>query len=740
MEEFGQYRIKGLIGSGGMGEIYRAYDTRRDREVALKLLPTALSGDPEFLRRFQRESYAVARLREPHVIPIHDYGEIDDRLFIDMRLIDGPNLGSLIAEGGPMTAERAVNLVSQVAEALDAAHADGVVHRDVEPSNILVTPNEFVYVVDFGIAHPVGHSRSRLTMIGATLGTLDYMAPERFESHPVGPRTDVYSLACVLFECLTAQKPFCGDDLPALMYAHLYTGPPRVSAVKQAVGAELDAVVAKGMAKKPEDRYPSAGALAAAARAALAASGAPTEHVEEVTRRVDTGADAQTVAGRPLVGAPLVAGAPMVATSAGGSLRGPGPRYDNVGAAPTVGVALELERPHLGGQAPASPPPPPYGAARPAPGARPSGRRKLVVLLAVVALLVAAAAGGAVWLLTRTPLPDTPGAPSASPEVPQGSGPAIVKATKAPIGRSVDTPTVGQTVQANATPGYMDIAPNGRYAYIANREVGVLSVFDTTRNAVTGTIKVPEGGPQFVAFAPDGKRAYVSIFNNQRTVNVVGVLDTATSSFITMVPVGVRPFALDITPDGKRVYVPNHDSGSITVIDTATNAVVDTIKVAPNPHWVDISTDGKTLYAANHESNVVSIIDTATDKVITTVPVGLSPHSILKHPTKPILFNVNYDSSSMTVIDTNTNKVVKTVPTASHPQDISLSADGEHGYLAAVDDNAIQVFNTKTMEITARVPVGRSPTNVAVGRDGRQAYVTNLADGTVTILNLAGTA
>jgi YVTN family beta-propeller protein len=841
MQQFGQYRIDGIIGSGGMGEVYRAYDTRRDREVALKLLPMALSDDPEYQRRFQHESDAVARLREPHVVPIHDYGEIDGRLFVDMQLVDGPDLGELVERGGPLSPERAVGLVAQIAEALDAAHANGVVHRDVKPGNVLVTADDFAYVTDFGIAHAVGHNRSKPAMTGATLGTLDYMAPERFESHPVDPRTDVYSLACILFECLTGEKPFPGDDLPALMYAHLYTAPRRVSAVNPAVGTELDAVVAQGMAKNPADRYPSTGALAAAARAAISVPGDQTEqhvteqhvteqHVEEVTRRVEAPSESETVIARPLVGAPVGVGAAMAGSlteppapgyaepryddPAGphhvepryADAAGPGyaqpryddpaaphyaepgydsagphyvepryddaagagyaqPRYDDAGgaayaqpryddptsphyaaarhddpgAAPTVGVPIEYPR---AAGPPPGPPQPPFGPGGPPPEPPRKSRGRLVGLLAVIALLVAGGAAGAIWFLTRGPAP----APSPAAAPPVGAapsdpvGPAIIAPPAASVGRSVDTPTVGQTVPANSTPGYMEIAPSGRFAYIANRELGVLSIFDTTRNAVTGTIKVAEGGPQFVAFSPDGKRAYVSIFNNARTVNVIGVLDTATNAFIATIPVGVRPFALDVTPDGKKVYVPNHDSGSITVIDTATNNVINTIKVAPNPHWVDVSADGKTLYAANHESNVVSMIDTTDDKVITTVPVGKSPHSILRHPTKPLLFNVNYDSNSLSVIDTNSNKVIKTVPTASHPQDITLSADGEHIYIAAVDDNSIQVFSMKTMDIVSRVPVGKAPTSVSVSRDGRQAYVTNLNDGTVTILNLAGTA
>ncbi len=287
---------------------------------------------------------------------------------------------------------------------------------------------------------------------------------------------------------------------------------------------------------------------------------------------------------------------------------------------------------------------------------------------------------------------------SARPGVAKVINPGPLANTATPVGNSVATPTVGGTVFVGPTPGYLEIAPNGAYGYIANRAAGVLTVFDAVRNTVTGTIPVRDGGPQFVAFSPDGNRAYVSIFNNERTVNEVGVLDTDTGAFIARIPVGVRPFALVVSPDGRRLYVPNHDSGGITVIDTASN------------------------------------------NVLATVPVGKSPHSIVAHPSKPLVFVVNYDSSSVSVIDTTSNAVVATVPTGSHPQDVSLAADGKHAYVACVDQNAIQVLDTVTYQITATVPVGKSPTSVAISTDGRQAYVTNLADGTVTTLNIAGTA
>ena len=181
-----------------MGQVFRAYDTQRHRSVAVKLLPDTLSNDRAYQRRFRRESYIAAGLREPHVIPIHDFGELEGRLFIDMRLVDGESIYTILERQGPIAPARAVHLISQVAEALDAAHSDGLVHRDIKPSNILVTATDFVYVVDFGIAHALGTNSTVLTTTGMAAGTLDYMAPERFENRHIDHRVDIYSLTCVL--------------------------------------------------------------------------------------------------------------------------------------------------------------------------------------------------------------------------------------------------------------------------------------------------------------------------------------------------------------------------------------------------------------------------------------------------------------------------------------------------------------------------------------------------------------
>ena len=270
---FGQYELLELLGRGGMGQVFRAHDTVTDRVVALKVLPGHVAGDPVFQERFRREAHAAAGLSDPHVVPIHGYGEIDGQLYLDMRLIDGEDLGSVLTEvGGPFTPERAVRIVEQVASALECAHSVGLVHRDVKPSNIFLAARDFVYLIDFGIARTT--SQTGLTSAGSTLGTMAYMAPERFKTGKSDPRSDIYALTCVLHECLTGRRPYEGESLEQQLAGHLMTPPPLPTAINPALPKGFDTVIAKGMAKKPGDRYQSALELADAARAALGGVGA----------------------------------------------------------------------------------------------------------------------------------------------------------------------------------------------------------------------------------------------------------------------------------------------------------------------------------------------------------------------------------------------------------------------------------------------------------------------------------
>ncbi len=263
---FGVYELQSLIGVGGMGEVYRAYDTVKERMVAVKLLRSEVAADPSYQERFRRESRMAARLQEPHVIPVHDFGDIDGTLFIDMRLVEGASLKDELRTNGPIAPARAASILGQVAAALDAAHADGLVHRDIKPENVLLTNDDFAYLVDFGIAH--AGTDARVTSTGLVIGSCAYMAAERFSGGRVGPAADVYSLACLLYECLTGRAPFEAGDLRQLMTAHMFSPPPRPSIMRRGISRAFDDVIAKGMAKLPQDRYSTAGELAKAATVA----------------------------------------------------------------------------------------------------------------------------------------------------------------------------------------------------------------------------------------------------------------------------------------------------------------------------------------------------------------------------------------------------------------------------------------------------------------------------------------
>jgi predicted Ser/Thr protein kinase len=263
---FGRYQLIELLGSGGMGEVWRAHDTAIDRTVALKMLLPHFAKDPDYEKRFRREARAAARLDDPHVVPIHDVGEIDGRLYVTMRLINGVDLQTLL-NNGPLDAPRAVYIIEQIASALHTAHQAGLVHRDVKPSNILLAHNDFAYLIDFGIARATGDTA--LTSANTTIGTWAYMAPERFNTGESDPSSDVYALACVLYQCLTGELPFPGSTLEQVAVSHMVMPPPTPSKDRATIPPAMDGVIATALAKQPTDRYPSAVQMAAAARQAI---------------------------------------------------------------------------------------------------------------------------------------------------------------------------------------------------------------------------------------------------------------------------------------------------------------------------------------------------------------------------------------------------------------------------------------------------------------------------------------
>ena len=266
--EFLDYRIEALVGQGGMGLVYRAFDARLRRTVALKLMAPELALDERFQERFSRESELAMALEHPNVVPIYDAGKVDGRLYLAMRYVDGTDLRARLRSEGVLPPADALSIVRQVAHALDAAHSKGLIHRDVKPSNVLLDGNGHAYLADFGVTRRVAEQGVHFTD-GRSLGTPAYLAPEQIEGRPIDGRADVYSLGCMLYECLTGTAPFSSDSRLATVWAHLEEAPPRASDQNRGLPEAIDAVIRQALAKDPDDRYATCAELAAAAEAAL---------------------------------------------------------------------------------------------------------------------------------------------------------------------------------------------------------------------------------------------------------------------------------------------------------------------------------------------------------------------------------------------------------------------------------------------------------------------------------------
>ncbi|WP_405496443.1 serine/threonine-protein kinase [Nocardia sp. NBC_00511] len=268
-EVFAGYRIERLLGTGGMGEVYLARDRSLPRPVALKVLGTAVSGDLDVRARFQREADLAARLSHPNIVTVYDRGESDERLWIAMEYVEGTDAGHVV-RSGPLAAEQAVAIVSAVAQALDYAHGAGVLHRDVKPANVMLAngPHARVLLADFGIAKALDESVS-LTRTGDIYASLQYAAPEQLAGNAqVDRRADVYSLGCTLFHLFTGELPYPGVNSAQLLHGHLYLPVPLPSRRNLALPRGFDQVIARALAKDPEDRFPTCGALADAAKLA----------------------------------------------------------------------------------------------------------------------------------------------------------------------------------------------------------------------------------------------------------------------------------------------------------------------------------------------------------------------------------------------------------------------------------------------------------------------------------------
>ncbi|OBA82484.1 serine/threonine protein kinase [Mycobacterium sp. 1164966.3] len=421
--QFGPYRLRRLVGRGGMGDVYEAEDTVRDRIVALKLMSETLSRDRVFRARMQREARTAGRLQEPHVVPIHDYGEIDGQLYVDMRLIDGIDVSTMLSRYGPLTPPRAVAIVRQIGSALDAAHAAGVTHRDVKPENILVSRDDFAYLVDFGIASAT--SDEKLTQLGSTVGTFKYMAPERFSDAPVTYRADIYALTCVLYECLTGSPPYRGDQI-SVMSAHLQQPVPRPSAARPGIPLAFDSVIARGMAKKPADRFATCGDLSAAAYAALATP--DQDRATDILQRSQVAKLPAGFASPPPSGFAAIPPAPPRPPTYSSQLGTGWPVPSAPGQTVTPGGPLPQPAPWTGT--------PPWGQPSPPPRSRTAW-----VWVGVVAAVVMALVGGVLIVVAKpweSPTPE----PSPSPSAPSDAVALKVLDDGVSVGSSVAPVTI----------------------------------------------------------------------------------------------------------------------------------------------------------------------------------------------------------------------------------------------------------------------------------------------------------
>jgi YVTN family beta-propeller protein len=627
-DSFGPYRQQQILGRGSLATVWRAFDGRRERTVALKRFDSPWAEDPRFQKRFRDVMQAVGRLGSGHILPVHDFDEFEGQLFVDMRLVEGGDLHTTIAaHPGGLPTDRALEIGRQIAAALDVAHGAGLVHGHLTPANVLLEPAEphdFCYVADFGVARAAAADETDPDDVAAAT---PYSPPEFFRGDPVTPAWDVYALGCLLFELLTGRPSFTGPPFE-LMDQHLFAEPPRPSRVRTDL-AVFDSVFTTALAKAPDRRYSSAGALIEAATKASAPDGS-ADAVAWWRRRT-------TLISAAVVLVVMLLGIAFLVVPVG--------RRGDVAAGPT----------------PAPPPAPPVAFHLQA-GLASTGD-------------IAVSSDGQTLFTLRT---GTDGAltivdvPTATVRnvVPVGTNPedvavspdgshayVVVNGAQGTPGKTVsvvDTAAdrVVATVPVGNFPNAVKVSPDGRRVYAANSGTiadggGGMTTIDATTNTVLGTLPI-RPVPNHFAVSPDGRYLYVPDGSSTSTPGAaVSVVDTATNSVVRTFPVGIAPRATAVSPDGRHVWVAaagdSKDSprGALNSIDLATGQV-DTIapQVVKNPRGVAVSPDGSTVVVTDNGApnagavpdNAVLVLDAATGTVRRSVIIGGEPKQIAFSP------------------------------------------------------------------------------------------------------------
>jgi tRNA A-37 threonylcarbamoyl transferase component Bud32/streptogramin lyase len=575
---FGGYRIDALIGRGGMSVVYRAHHHALKRNVALKLLSPDLAEDDIFRRRFLRESQLAASLDHPNVVPVYEAGEVEGLLYIAMRFVDGTDLRTVLRREGALGADRSLAVAAQVAGALDAAHERGLIHRDVKPSNVLVTGrpgHEHCYLADFGLSTSMS-DRSAAVSPRQIVGTIDYVAPEQIRDEDVDSRADVYSLACMLYECLTGAVPFHRGSDVAVIYAHLEESPPPASRLRAGLPPALDQVLDRGLAKLPDARWQTSGAMVDAAGTALATGGQRRSRLLGRRRLL-------------LLGLAAVAAAIAIAVVFAG------------GAGTPVARAESLVRLDADGN--------------PAAGIELDGRPTAVTVCA-----------GNVWVTTadgavsqvdpktltvhRVPVNGRPSdvADAGNLAAVVSGPPAHVTVIDGEFGRisgTITLPDGGLPATAVAF---------GPTIWVANPRRGSVDLLTPPYTAVSGTVPMP-GPPKLLAA---GERALWAV-GGRDLWKIVG------REIRAEVRLPVAPVA--IAAGNGAVWLVDGRTPRLLRLDPATGRVTKTIRVGRSP--VAVAVGPHTVWTVNRADGTVSKVDSARNAVTSTVRVGSSPVDVV---------------------------------------------------------------------------------------------------------------